>query len=342
VSALNDPEGTVRATAAIALGSIGDPIALAPLEKLFSDDETYFDGMLHAPGTSPRISSAAREASARIKKAQAQALKTIHFSAYYPKETVPNVWQAAHVYLFIIKAADLVAADLRSLLGRQLSEYRSENETVRLHVPEKTVVKAIPRLDGFDFNPPYQRIEFCEPWHRMDFRLRASEKYARKTSNGAVSIMINGAVVCDIPISIHLNSKWHVLLPIRRHNSEAAQETSRPYQSIFCSYSHRDVEVAKRVERVCRALGIDYLRDSASVKSGENWSEELLLMIEQADVFQLLWSQNAAGSKEVEKEWRHAYKQDREIERFHSSSLLDGAVARSAARARTPSLCICA
>src|SRR5262249_22401320 len=110
VSALNDLDGTVRATAAIALGDIGDPIALAPLEKLFSDDETYSDHALHEPGTSPRISSAAREASARIKTAQA--LKTIHFSAYYPKETAPNVWQAAHVYLFGIRAADLVAADL--------------------------------------------------------------------------------------------------------------------------------------------------------------------------------------------------------------------------------------
>src|SRR5262249_25130322 len=180
----------------------------------------------------------------------------------YPKETAPNVWQAAHVYLFGIRAADLVAADLRSLLGRQISEYRSENETVRLHVPEKTVVKAIPRLDGFDFNPPYQLIEFCEAWHRMDFRLRASEKYARKSSNGAISIMMNGAIVCDIPISIHVNSKGDVLLPMRGHNSETAQETYRPYQSIFCSYSHRDLEVVKRVERVCRALGIDYLRDS--------------------------------------------------------------------------------
>jgi HEAT repeat protein len=317
LSALNDPDGLIRATATRALGDIGDPIALAPLEKLFSDHETYYDGRsLASPSRPPdKISSAAQEASARIKRAQA--LKTIHFSAYYPKETAPNVWQAAHVYLFGIKAVDLVAADLRALLGQQISEYRSENETGRLGVLKKTVkVKVIPRLDGFDFNPPHQLIEFCEPWHRMDFRLRASEKYARKTSNGGVSIMMNGTIVCDIPISIYVKPKWHVSLPFRRRNSQTAQETYSPYQSIFCSYSHRDAEVVKRVEQVCRALGIAYLRDSVSLRSGENWSEELLLMIERADVFQLFWSQNAAASTIVEKEWRHAYKQGREIERF--------------------------
>jgi hypothetical protein len=45
-----------------------------------------------------------------------------------------------------------------------------------------------------------------------------------------------------------------------------------------------------------------YLRDSVTLKSGENWSMELLTMIERADVFQLFWSQKAAASSFVEKE----------------------------------------
>ena len=48
----------------------------------------------------------------------------------------------------------------------------------------------------------------------------------------------------------------------------------------------------------------------------ERWSEQLLAMIERADVFQLFWSENAAASKSVEKEWRHAQKLGQEAQRF--------------------------
>src|SRR5262249_5714229 len=150
-------------------------------------------------------------------------------------------WQTAHVYLFGKKAAELVAADARVLLGQQVNEYRRESEMVKLQMSDQTVIKAIPRLDGFEFNPPYQLVGFREAWHRMDFRLRGSLKCAGKASNGAVSIMINGVFVCDIPVSIYVSSEAHVSLPIKQRDSKAATQTYRPYQSIFCSYSHRDL-----------------------------------------------------------------------------------------------------
>jgi hypothetical protein len=51
---------------------------------------------------------------------------------------------------------------------------------------------------------------------------------------------------------------------------------------------------------------MDYLRDVMTLKSGQSWSDELLRMIEQADVFQLFWSTPASQSPYVEQEWRHA------------------------------------
>jgi hypothetical protein len=55
-------------------------------------------------------------------------------------------------------------------------------------------------------------------------------------------------------------------------------------------------------------LGLDYLRDVTVLKSGQHWSEELLEMIERADIFQLFWSENAAMSDYVRREWQHALK----------------------------------
>jgi HEAT repeat protein len=316
VAALKDPDALVRATAARALGDIADPVALEGVETLLSDQAPVPSepGVLHEPGPSHRVSAEAKKASAKLKVAQA--LKTIHFTPCYPKEVDPNAWHSAYVYIFGINAADLVAADARALLGERIDQYRTEGEAVRAKLRDKMSITVTPRMDGFEFNPERSVVDFCELWHRVDFRLRATEKYLRKTSNGTVTITLNGVVVADIPISIYVQAKSGSELGVKSPIRESWPEPYVPYQSIFCSYSHQDAAIAKRVERVCRSLGMTYLRDSVTLKSGENWSVELLAMIERADVFQLFWSQNAAASSFVEKEWRHAQKLGRAAKRF--------------------------
>jgi hypothetical protein len=51
------------------------------------------------------------------------------------------------------------------------------------------------------------------------------------------------------------------------------------------------------------------LRDVKKLRSGQRWTEELQDFIEQADVFQLFWSEKAVVSRYVEQEWRSALKE---------------------------------
>jgi hypothetical protein len=154
------------------------------------------------------------------------------------------------------------------------------------------------------FNPPSQSIYFDEPWHRLDFRLKAGPHYLNKASNGTITVTIDGAIAADVPISIYVRSDSRGI--------EITSHTAPAYRSLFCSYSHRDRAVVRRVERACRALGIECLRDEVSLKSGEMWSKELSSMIERADIFQLFWSREAAASPFVEKEWLYALTREEE------------------------------
>jgi hypothetical protein len=79
-----------------------------------------------------------------------------------------------------------------------------------------------------------------------------------------------------------------------------------PYQAVFPSYSHRDKQIVERVERAYRALGMSYLRDVTTLRSGQKWQPELGRLIEQADLFQLFWSNAAAASEYVTEEWQTA------------------------------------
>ena len=229
-------------------------------------------------------------------------------SAYYPKEVEPLVWHPLLAYIFRESVAFQVDADARERLGERIDEYRRPSKTARRPIAKGSTITAIPRLEGFQFNPPSQSVELHEDWHRLDFRLRGRPELARTASNGLLTFTVEGVIVADIPISIYVGD--------RVMTAEMVNAPGRPYRSIFCSYSRRDTYVVKHVERACKTLGIEYLRDVVSLRSGEPWQPALLSMIERADIFQLFWSRNAVRSKYVEDEWRYALRLGREPSRF--------------------------
>jgi hypothetical protein len=113
---------------------------------------------------------------------------------------------------------------------------------------------------------------------------------------------VDGVIIADVPLIISVKGEVDHL--------ETREETRGIYQAVFCSYSHEDEEIVKRVESACRTLGMQYLRDTYSLRSGETWNKQLLTLIEDADIFQLFWSVAASKSEYVEMEWRHALKLD--------------------------------
>jgi hypothetical protein len=219
-------------------------------------------------------------------------------SAYYPKEVAVQVWLPFYAYIFRPFTKGEVQADALERLGRRLGEYRQRDEAARQPFAVGATITATPKLDGFQFNPPNLTIELQEDWHRLEFKLRAPAELAGRASNGVLTFTAEGVIIADVPISIYVGERGSA--------AEMAVASGRPYQAIFCSYSHRDKRVAKRVEAVCKALGFTYHRDVMMLRSGQHWRDEIRALIERADIFQLFWSRNAARSAYVEEEWRHA------------------------------------
>jgi hypothetical protein len=75
---------------------------------------------------------------------------------------------------------------------------------------------------------------------------------------------------------------------------------------VFASYSHKDLAIVKQAGVYGTALRDVYLRDRTTLRSGEDWNENLLNLIDEADVFQLFWSRNSMVSDYVRREWEHA------------------------------------
>ena len=229
-----------------------------------------------------------------------QDAEQVHFSAYYPREVMLNDWQPLIAYIYRAMATEKIIADVQRELGEQVQAMRRGEVTATHAVQEGALITATPHLDGFQFNPPSLQIGFYEEWHRLAFKLRAKDAPLQQAVNGGITFSVEGVIVGELPLSIFVTDT------INKAATEPVHTTQKLYQSIFCSYSHDDTHIVERVERAYRALGLDYLRDVHALKSGQDWDDRLLELIENADIFQLFWSQTAATSPFVEKEWRHA------------------------------------
>lgn len=87
---------------------------------------------------------------------------------------------------------------------------------------------------------------------------------------------------------------------------------SHRFSKIFISYSHQDESQVRGIAEGCRMLGKDYFFDRHSLQPGDIFKDKILNYIENADLFVLCWSKNAAESEWVQIEREHAMRLIRE------------------------------
>ncbi|MEP7290804.1 MAG: HEAT repeat domain-containing protein [Chloroflexota bacterium] len=335
ISLLNDEDPEVRLAAEKALYRFGTPEALAALQDFRNrslDRDEIPEAVFPPPSVSPSSDDTPRgipksliddfisreeeelpketeespsreqlrNAEAEVSAASESAVPVpVQFSAYAPREVMPNVWQPLHAYVYKLAAADAIAADAAEQLGEQRAGYREVARPAQTGIAEGALISAKPELPGFQFNPPSAQIAFYEDWQRFDFKLRAVSAPLDQAANGRITFTVEGVIVADVPLAIYVGASPVPAAP-------APPVTRSIYQSIFCSYSHKDTQIIERVEKVYKLLGMNFLRDVVSLKSGQDWDSQLLTLIDQADIFQLFWSSAAAQSPAVRKEWLHA------------------------------------
>jgi hypothetical protein len=225
-----------------------------------------------------------------------------HFSAWHPRSLPVGEPARLLVYAHLLAAKDAIAADAGQVLGQAVTGYRESKAAATAAIAAGTEILLVPEAEGLVFDPPQARLTWSGAWQRADFTMTATGERAGHVVRGSVACRVGPLLIADIPLSVVVPRPGEATA----EEVAAAFETARAYQSIFASYSHADTGIVEDVERACKALGMDYLRDVMTLRSGQKWSDELERMIERADIFQLFWSAASCQSPYVEQEWRHA------------------------------------
>jgi TIR domain len=253
--------------------------------------------------------------------------KPFCFDSLFPSPFHTNQWQDLLVYCYNEFALEKVKADLEKRLKTMDGTFDAASDKSKVPVPENALLTVVPEIKDVVCNPPQAQVYVTEDYHCVPFRVKYEPKselaavLGRGEVHGRIKIFLEGLLIGEIPIESIWKSAdtppsgtprfvrmGFAAQPVQHQSQEPVfkHTVGYRYRKIFASYSRKDTEIVKRLEKAYQVLGDDVWRDIRNLKSGTDWSEEIGKAILNADVFQLFWSENARQSENVEKEWRTA------------------------------------
>jgi tetratricopeptide (TPR) repeat protein len=233
------------------------------------------------------------------------------FSAYFPFQGEPNTRYSLIVYAHIQDAMAQIVRDVqkfREELGGAIRTPKTAKQTARLKIG--TLVTITPECDEFEIEPAAVTKKWNGDWTRYDFDFKPTADLMGEIVIIRVSIAVSGIEIAHIncPIEIAQKSIAPVNEPVKNPLAAAKMTAvqSKMYQRVFISYSRRDKAVVEAYRLAQLALGNDVFMDTYSIRVGENWQAALARAIDEADIFQLFWSEPASQSDNIRDEWDYA------------------------------------
>jgi serine/threonine protein kinase len=239
----------------------------------------------------------------------------VRFTMYQPEAIVPETWASLLVFAHVSELPDDAAAaepgaevkgQGEALPGAAAQDYESVTRDSLEAVPRQGLITVVPYLEGVEFDPPRQSFRRVNPVHRTAFRMRASPASQDQTVRGRVSIFLGAIIVAEVPLALKVERKGAA------KNAERERTSAHTYRKIFPCYSRKDTAIVDQCEHFAKLPAGEYLPELTALRDTQEWNESRFAKIEEAEVFQLFWSMNAARSAAVRKEWEYALSLNRE------------------------------
>ena len=256
--------------------------------------------------------------------------ENVQFTVYRPNAVQPEVWYPLLAFAHLAERRPdappgqpdpLEQVQTGGTGPRRQAGYGAPRVDARGGVPREGQLTFVPFVEGVDFNPRSQTFEWQEDVHQQNFRLKARPDTAGRVLRGQLTVYLGAFILADIDLTFRVDlaappPPTPTVRPVTLLATSSASPTSPqpeltpvtavPYQKVFPSYSHKDLAIVRQAEAYGKALGHIYLRDRLALRSGEEWEQRLLELIDEADIFQLFWSSNSMRSEYVRREWEHA------------------------------------
>ena len=243
--------------------------------------------------------------------------ENVQFTVYRPKSIQRETWTPLLAFAHLSEKApdaapgtpDPIAEVQRQAaasLGARANDYANLTHDSKQSVPRKGLISFVPEMEGATFDPPSRSFFWTQPTHREEFLIKADSASTGRTLRGQLTVYCGPLLLAEVPLAIKVEWAGATQPPGDPTIDEMDASRGRPYRKIFASYSNGDLPIVEACAGFAKAIGDDFLSRNVRLRSGEEWGGRLRNMIEDADVFQLFWSENAAKSPLVLQEIQHA------------------------------------
>ncbi|MDE7386466.1 MAG: TIR domain-containing protein [Muribaculaceae bacterium] len=219
----------------------------------------------------------------------------VNASAYAPREIIRHKHFIIRIFIHRLEeigVIDQIVSDIDKMAVKMANK--------PLDIPIKKGDKITIHLamtGGIAIDEPIQEFTWMGHYIECDFGCELTNRNLTSTL-GKTIVAINNVPCGDLKFTIDVVSveTSKVYAPVER----------RRYSKIFISYAHADYSQVRGIAEGCKMNGSDYFFDRHTLQAGDIFKDKILHYIDNADLFVLCWTKNAAKSEWVQIERKHA------------------------------------
>jgi hypothetical protein len=226
----------------------------------------------------------------------------VSFTAGYPPRVVPGSKYPMLVFIHLLELKASVERMLRDVFRSKRLQLATSSSQAISAIERGKLITVQPAIKDVFANPPRYEIVWLEDVHKLEFEISyAGEGGGSVVCSGFIDVSVDGLLIGQIPMSIAVGAESQ---PAKRLHVNI--ETAKMFSRIFASYAREDLTVVHACRQAYKALGVYLYVDRDDLLAGQSWRSVLAEMIRRTDLFQLYWSEEAAASENVSREWELA------------------------------------
>lgn len=223
--------------------------------------------------------------------------KYVYSSVFAPAQISPRSHMLIQVFLHYPEVTEKLKT-----LAKESQETAERRDYIPLECRLKKGDKVDVQMSIYGTKPlmsESKTITWHGPYKKCSFEFFVDEGIGVNELSCTTLLTVNG-----MPIGEMMFITKIVEMP-QKLNTEVH---ARNFKKIFISYAHQDEPKVKYLAEGFRAMKADYFFDRHYLKTGDPFPKTIEDYINHADLFILCWSQNAAQSDYVRKEYMQALK----------------------------------
>ena len=223
------------------------------------------------------------------------AVDNVHFSVTAPPFVLPGSVFILTVWAYLERQRAQVIERAREELGGGEIYIQSKGPAP---VPKGAVLTVRLKVEGLTVDDGEDTILWSGEIGEAGFPVRVPQDAVHGSRHGLATVHIEGLQIAKIHFVVQVGATTAVAADLRSREER--------HCTAFASYASEDRDrVIARVQGLKKA-GVDVYMDIVNLRAGELWEQALWREIPARDIFYLFWSEHAARSEYVEKEWRYA------------------------------------